>query len=170
MRRCAVPVLMLALASGGCGRPAPPPATLPRISAGSGLLDGTHFSYGTWGEGKAVFVWSSMPVGRTSTGATANAAEYSGLHLAGDGRRIEWTCTTTDGQTGSIAINGERYQLGEGRLFLVGVEGGETTVVQLDQDTAQLTDENMLDALKDWLDNNGAVSEFFADVEPFQEQ
>jgi hypothetical protein len=169
MPRYAIPVLILAVAA-GCRRPAPPPAVLPQIAAGSGSLTGTHFTFGTWSDGKAVLVWSALPAISTGSDTTPSRAGFSGQHLAPDGGQIEWECTTSDGHTGSVVINGDSYELGDGSLFLVDVQGDETNVVQLDRDTLQLTDENIVDTLKDWLANDGEVSAFFADVEPTPEE
>lgn len=172
MQKHVIPAVILALAFAGCIRPAAPPApvVLPQIAAGSGVLDGTQFTFGTWGDGKAVLVWSALPAVSTGSETTPQRAGFSGEHWGPDGEQIQWNCTTSDGRTGTVAINGDRYELGEGSLFLVGVEGDETTVVQLDRDTLQLTDENIIDTLKDWMANDGEVSAFFADVEFDPEQ
>lgn len=171
MQKHAIPFLILTLAAAGCGRPAPPPpVVLPQIAAGSGILGGTQFTYGDWGDGKAVLVWSALPAVSTGSETTAYSAGFSGDHQGPDGGLIHWGCTTSDGRTGAVVINGDSYELGDGSLFLLGAEGEETTVVQLDRDTLQLTDENIIDTLQDWLANDVEVSAFFADVESTPEQ
>lgn len=155
--------VMCALVQAGCGAPVPPaPApSLPAIGAGEATIGAgeTHATYGFWGDGKAVLVWSAIPDADFGSGTTDSGAEYHGLHLAEDGRRIEWTCTTDDGTTGSVTINGNSYDLSAGRVFLVRVEGGETTVVQ--RDTSQLADSNLIRTLVDWLANDEDVRAFF---------
>lgn len=162
-----------ALVQAGCGAPAPPapPAApaggpapafaLPAVGAGDATVGETSATFGTWGDGRAILVWSAIPAGETGSGTTDSTAEYHGMHLADDGRRIEWTCTTDDGTTGSVTINGESYDLSAGSLFLAGVEGDETNVVQLDRDTLQLTDEKLVGTLEDWLANDEEIAIFF---------
>jgi hypothetical protein len=170
-----VAACLCALVQAGCGVPAPPPAppaapgggpapaaALPAIGAGDATVGETSATFGTWGDGKAILVWSAIPAGETGSGSTDAGAEYHGLHLAEDGGQIEWRCRTDDGTTGPVTINGESYDLSAGSLFLAGVEGGETTVVQLDRDTLQLTDEKLVGTLEDWMANDEDVHTFFA--------
>lgn len=165
--------LTCAFALSGCGGPAPAPPnaapapvpapSLPEVGAGDAAVDETYATFGLWDGGIAVVVWSAIPAGDSGSGTTDSGAECHGLHLAPDGRQIEWNCTTADGKTGSVTINSDGYDLGKGSLFLVGVEDDETTVVQLDRNTSQLTDESLAAALEDWLANDDEVKAFFAD-------
>lgn len=173
LRFASAAALICAFALSGCGGPAPAPpnaapapaASLPEVGAGDASVDDTSATFGLWDGGSAVVVWSRIPAGDSGSGTTDSGAEYHGLHLAPDGRQIEWKCTTDDGKTGSVTIDGKDYDLGTGRLFLAGVEGDETTVVQLDRDTSQLTDESLASTLEDWLENDDEVKAFFADEE-----
>jgi len=141
-----------------------PAAQLPAIGAGDFSVGETNATFGSWGDGTAVIVWSAIPAGNTGSGTAGSAATYNGLHLAPDGGRVEWDCTTDDGRTGSVTINGEDYELDVGSLFLVSVEGEETKVVQLDRDTLQLTDETRVGTMEDWLSNDDEIAGFFADT------
>ena len=49
-----------------------------------------------------------------------------------------WDLTTTDGRTGNLEINGTPYDLSEGALFAIQVEGEQVTVHQLENDISQL--------------------------------
>lgn len=61
-----------------------------------------------------------------------------GTFQAPDGRAVEWTCETRDGQSGRLTIGAEKFELGKGAVFLVNLQGGKTTVEQVAVERGQL--------------------------------
>jgi hypothetical protein len=88
----------------------------------------------------AFIIWTDIETGqtpeKTSTGGfglpdSAGKVRIYGKNLAEDGRAVEWQCETGDGKTGSIRIDGARYDLTGGPLFLVSTKGAKGRVRQL---------------------------------------
>src|SRR5262245_4731510 len=111
------------------------------VAAGSGSFayGRTTVTYGTWGDGTAVLVWSDTdgPGGGVAN-SSPEGARYRGRARASDDRLVEWECSTTDGKTGPVTINGETYELSSGPLFLVTTRGGKTEVQQLHRSLANI--------------------------------
>jgi uncharacterized protein (TIGR03067 family) len=57
---------------------------------------------------------------------------------ASDGREVAWSCLTRDGTSGTFTIDGKKYELENGAVFLVSFRGGRTTVQQVAVDMAKL--------------------------------
>lgn len=66
---------------------------------------------------------------------------HRGLAKSEDGSRYDWELTTKDGRTANLEINGTKYDLSDGTLFAIQVEGKQVTVHQLENDISQLANQ-----------------------------
>src|SRR5262249_8672884 len=129
----------------------------PSLSAGNGTtswsrnpnlrpgVDEASVDMCSW-NGELVFaVWANTQTSAGGSQQTATGESYFGTFPTGDGRQLEYRGETTDGRTGKVvfhtkdqrtgatAFNG-RYDLSEGSLLLVSVEGKQPRVLQLKRD------------------------------------
>ena len=112
--------------SGGCSR-APRPS-----SFGESPVEHVRVDYAT-ADGRVLFMlWSDIgtsELGNCSGGESKGI--YGGYQVSRkDGRRLDWKCATRDGKTGTMEINGSRFDVAAGSVFLVKTKDGETTVAQ----------------------------------------
>jgi hypothetical protein len=121
------------------------------VSAGFGSLayDRTVVTYGTWGEGTAILVWTDTEgVGGGGAASTPDGARYRGRVKYTNGEHLEWECTTADGKTGAVTLNGTSYDLAGGPLFLVTTRSGRTEARQIRRDLSHVQpSRESLDAL-----------------------
>lgn len=112
----------------------------PVISAGAADFDGTFATFGTWDGRVAVVVLSDSPALRTNCGTSGGTAEYTGVHRPPSGAPISWTCSTADGESGRVEINGRSYDLRRGLLFLVSRSEHSTSIRQLNRESKPETE------------------------------
>lgn len=129
----ALPALLLSLWVIACGRSTTPPGAnkaLGSVAQGGYLLL-------RWEEGLQVMIWYDL------TGdSTANSAGFAsdGLYIergaarSADGRSLSWEVQTRDGTMGEVRIDGDRYDLKAGNLFLVATKEDRIAVRQLHRD------------------------------------
>ena len=72
-----------------------------------------------------------------SGGGGGAGASRGQLHTK-DGREIVWSCSTPDGQSGNVVIDGQEFDLTQGALFLISTKDKPTRVEQLAIDAGQL--------------------------------
>jgi hypothetical protein len=96
--------------------------------------------------GELVFVvWADTGTSAGGSQQTATGEAYFGAFPTADGRQLEYRGETTDGRTGKVVFHTKdqrtgatvfngRYDLSEGSLFLVSVEGKQPRVLQLKRD------------------------------------
>lgn len=170
---CAAALLL----SVGCGSaPPPPPPSSP-------VLSGAHHSWSRFREvqpkanvDEVQAHYVSMPTGTATVlvaviltdaaGAakirTSGRGTISGEQVAGDGRKVEWRCTTSDGKTGTVTLNGKDYKLAEGSLFLVATKGER--VAQLKRDlTSVKTDGDAATVFEGVVKGDEEIGRFFGD-------
>jgi hypothetical protein len=103
-------------------------------------IDFAAIDWGNWNDDLLFAVWVDrkqvgMSYGRsvvgTKTGPGRGEATYS-VSCGQPDVRVE--CRSTDGTTGALTVNGQRYDLSQGRLFLVSIAGGAVRVKQLNRD------------------------------------
>ena len=63
---------------------------------------------------------------------------YQGYTESPGGHRFDWEVQTADGKTALFDIDGTRYDLTAGRLFIVMTQDGKTLVRQLDRDLSRV--------------------------------
>jgi hypothetical protein len=72
-----------------------------------------------------------------SGGGGGSGASRGQLH-AKDGREILWSCSTQDGNSGNVVIDGQEFDLTRGALFLISTKDKPTRVEQLVIEAGQL--------------------------------
>src|SRR5262249_23663243 len=87
-------------------------------------------------DGRAYLVLAANGCRGTGSGGGCGAS-HGKLH-AKDGREIGWSCSTRDGTSGSVVIDGQEFDLAHGALFLISTKDKPTRVEQLAIDGEQL--------------------------------
>lgn len=132
-------------------------------------LDEAQASFACWGDptsgwGFACVILSDV-VGSAKNNVrnSGSRGKLTGEQTSADGRKLEWYCETSDGKTGSVKINGQAYELGQGSLFLVATKGAELRVLQLKRDTLSLKVGNdPKDGLERLIRGDEEIGPFFA--------
>lgn len=112
-----------------------------------GGVEQTSYLLLRWREGTSVMMWFDAKQltggGSGSSGETTH--RQSGSVTNSDGRRVEWNVETTDNTSITLEIDGTRYDLAQGTLFLVKTRS-QTQVQQLVRDltTMEATREGCL--------------------------
>jgi hypothetical protein len=76
--------------------------------------------------------------GCKGSGGGGGAGASHGQLYAKDGRNIAWSCSTRDGKTGNVIIDGQEFDLTDGALFLISTKDKPTHVEQLAIEAEQL--------------------------------
>jgi len=71
-------------------------------------------------------------------GASTNDQGCTGHLLAGDGRKIAWSCATKDGKAGTVQIADQQFDLSKGPVFLLMAKQNQTKVEQFAMDLSKL--------------------------------
>jgi hypothetical protein len=112
---------------------------LDKASATCGLMRGKM----------AVVVWTDLPGSSSSflppITTKPEGYVFEGLHRGPDGREVNCRCATRDGQTGTVKIGDETFDLAKGSLFLVSTRGDHNQVRQLQRDTSRLKSDDLKD-------------------------
>jgi hypothetical protein len=80
-----------------------------------------------------------------------------------DGRKIAWSLSTQDGETGKVVIDGQEFSLSPGALFLVSAKDKPTRVEQLTVEPSQLQvmrAGSFLDQLRDLAKSDPRIATF----------
>jgi hypothetical protein len=112
-------------------------------------------------EGTAFVVWSDFDRGSAgSSSGNMEGVKGQGRLMSRDTRRVEFHFETKDGKTGPVTIDGAKYDLANGGLFLVSVKGGQVQVKQLKRDMRNLKFER--ESLEAFARNDPEIVAFFA--------
>jgi hypothetical protein len=76
--------------------------------------------------------------GCRGSGGGGGSGKYRAQLHAKDGREIVWSCSTQDGKSGKVVIDGQEFDLTQGALFLVSTKDKPTRVEQVLIDDGQL--------------------------------
>lgn len=139
-RRLALIITLLLLLV-ACGRKTTPPGP----STIGGKVGDSAYGLLDWDEGMRILIWTDVVGGWSSggTGSTEEEAYRQQGHVeAHDGRSFDFYIETRDGVTADFSIDGKRYDLEEGSLFLVTSSSGTIEVMQLNDDLSTLTATN----------------------------
>ena len=71
-------------------------------------------------------------------GSSSSGLTFRGKLHALDGREIAWSCSTRDGAHGAVTVDGQRFDLSKGAVFLVSTQEQKTKVEQLAVDMSKL--------------------------------
>ena len=119
-------------------------STPPGPSSSFGIIQpGTHFEFSLWEEGLAVLVIDNIPTAHSSGGIGSTidpVYRQTGKAQTKTGAGYDWEIATTDGRTADIKINGADYDIAQGAVFVVEVNGEECKIQQLDLDLSGISD------------------------------
>lgn len=95
-------------------------------------IDEACVLFATYGDSAAITFWIDGPGGSFGAGfdKAHGAAHYSGSVKSQDARTINIEAFTADGKAGDVMIDGQKFDLAKGSLFLVKTAEGETQVRQ----------------------------------------
>jgi hypothetical protein len=93
----------------------------------------------------------------TGTSATSNLDAF-------DGRKIAWSCTTQNGSKGAVTIDGQRFELANGAVFLISTKENKTKVDQLAIDLSKLGRTSVGKDLLSLADTQPRIETFFKDM------
>ena len=124
------------------------PAT--QIAAGgTGEIEHTYATCGQLDGGLVVVVWFDLEVVRCSSGtSSSDTAEFHGDHAEAPERQIRWHGQVKSDSTGTVTVNGQDYELTEGRLILATIISGRPAVRQLKYGVDQFGDGDLPESLR----------------------
>jgi hypothetical protein len=153
-------LLLIAIFVGGCS----PKSTPPGANSTYGGVDEARYSYHYWEEGLAILFWlDSVRGGEGCSGSGSTEDPVYRLECnveLGDGRSFSWEVHTRDGVTADMWIDGQRYDLSQGNMFLVDAGEGELHVEQFQRDFSTLEPSN--DAISALASNDPDVANFIS--------
>jgi hypothetical protein len=102
-------------------------------------MDGLHFSFHRWKEGLAIMFVDQINGSVTNTGSV-DGMTYTerGAVKRSDGTGYEWRLKTKDGRSADLTINDLSYDLTNGALFAIELDGEKVIVHQIDRDLSDL--------------------------------
>lgn len=103
-------------------------------------IDAASVRFGTYGKDAAVAFWTDANNGNCEAAfdKAADAVVYRAKYKGAGGRNIEADCSTKDGKSGVMHIDGQTFKLENGSLLLISTVGDKTTVKQLKRNLAEL--------------------------------
>jgi len=101
---------------------------------GKVILTRADAHFVNWDGRLALVVLVDFSGGRISGSSGGNTGWFEGYNESFAGRRVEWRWETRDGKSGTVVINGQKYDRFDGGLFLVYTKGEKLRVVQLKRD------------------------------------
>jgi hypothetical protein len=113
-----------------------------------------HLTY----DGRVYFVLAAdgCSGGGSGSGPTARGQLY-----AVDGRKIPWSCTTTDGKNGTATIDGQQFDLAKGAFFIVSAKENKTKLEQLTVDMSKLQGDPVHEKVQSMADTEPRIAAFF---------
>lgn len=133
-----LPVLLSCIIIVGCERRTTPPGP----DAVFGVITDTsiHFQLLKWEEGLSILFIDRMSQHKTSGHGSTSNPVYREAGSAGNegGHGYDWEILTTDGKTADIRINDTAYNVGEGSVFVVQLNGEQINIHQLELDLSKL--------------------------------
>jgi hypothetical protein len=132
--------------------------------AEGGVKEGVKFDFNIEHltcDGRVYFVLAADGCSGGGSGSGRNA---QGQLYAVDGRKIAWSCTTQDGTSGTVTIDGQQFDLAKGAVFLVSAKENKTKVEQLAVDMSKLQDGPVQDKLPALADTEPRIAAFFKEA------
>jgi len=95
-----------------------------------------HAEFAQWGSGSAFIIIADL-TGPSQSGASWRPAGafWNGRFSIEDGKSIVWECSSADGKTGHLKIDGNNYELADGSFLWIALEGDAVVVRQFKRDT-----------------------------------
>ncbi len=114
----------------------------------------------TSNQGTVLEIWCANSPGPNDATIESRLFGYSftpvGYFTLADGKRINWKWEDPREKTGDIEIDGTRYELVNGALFLVSAKDGQVRVTQLDVDLTR--------KLGNLAETDAKIAKFFAEA------
>jgi hypothetical protein len=140
-RALAVLATLFVTTVSGCA----PRSTPPGADVTAGVFEQVGFEFLRWEEGLAIMMWHDF-VGDSGCSSTSEGSGFTpdpiyrveGYAESWDGHRFDWEVQTNDGKTAQFWIDGRRYDLSDGTLFIVTMEDGGADVMQLERDVSRV--------------------------------
>jgi hypothetical protein len=143
-----------------------PKSTPPGADSIGGAIDEVIYSYHYWDEGLAILIWHDYSYAAEScsgTGSTEDPVFRLECSVqAQDGRRFQWEVHTSNGVTGEMWIEGDRFDLDQGALFLISSQDEGFKVDQYQRDFSELEPDN--ETLVAFAIRDPAVADFIARI------
>jgi hypothetical protein len=136
-------------------------STPPGADAAGGGLGQARYVFLRWKEGLKIMIWHDVlgsGEGKGSGSTTDPVYRYRGYAESLDGHRFDWEVQTADGKTALFKIDDTRYDLTDGRLFIVTTKDGKTRVRQLDRDLSDVQTDQ--ESIVTFAENDPDVAEF----------
>jgi hypothetical protein len=112
---------------------------------GNVILTSADAHFANWDGRMALVILCDFSAGRRGGSSGDGDGRFHGYSESTTGRRVEWSWETVDGKSGTVVINGQKYDRSDGGLFLVYTKGEKLRIVQLKRDFEG--DEKTLDKL-----------------------
>ena len=111
-----------------------------------------------------VFAVIAANGGSKGTSSGEGNGRFRGEFLVPDGRKIAWSCSTSDAERGTVTISGQKFELREGGVFLIRTNESEVRVQQLvvEMSKAQAT---LGEQLRRLAEGDARVAEFVKEAE-----
>ena len=115
-----------------------PKSTAPGANSVGGTIGEAAYSYHYWDEGLAILLWHDFSYG--GEGCSGSSSTEDPMYRlecvveAKDGRRFGWNVQSSDGVTADLWIDGQKFDLDKGNLFLVSSASGEIEIEQFKRD------------------------------------
>lgn len=143
-----------------------PKSTPPGANSVGGVLEEAVFSYHFWEEGLAILIWHDFTYGGegcSGTGSTEDPVYRLECTVESiDGRSFSWQVHSRDGITADMWIDGQKYDLSQGTMFLIKNQDGALQVDQVQRDFSELAPS--YEAIAALTDSDPAVKEFIAQI------
>jgi hypothetical protein len=105
-------------------------------------------------------VWSDLPNGGGGdTSTNMHGVSCRGRLLGANGEVLTYQCESKDGKTGTATIEGQRYDLARGSLFLVATDGKTFRIKQLSRDLKNVQFNQ--DSLSQLAQRDAEIKQFF---------
>jgi hypothetical protein len=128
-------------------------------SHSSGGVDVTHLAR----DGRVFLVMATSDCVGGSSGNESGLAgsRTQGQLNAADGRKIAWSCTTADGTSGTVVVDGQEFDLAKGGVLLISLRGNKTKVEQLAVEMSKLQGGPVHEKVRGLADEEPRIAAFF---------
>lgn len=112
-------------------------------------------------DGRVYFV---LAADGCSGGSSGSGPTARGQLFAVDGRKIPWSCTTTDGKSGTATFDGQQFDLAKGALFIVSAKDNKMKVEQVAVDMSKLQSDLLHEKVQCLAETEPRVASFFKEA------
>jgi hypothetical protein len=132
--------------------------------AAGGFKEGVTFNYTIEHLTYDGRVYLVVAADHCSGGSSGSGPTAQGQLNALDGRKLAWSCTTQDGTSGTVTIDGQQFDLAEGAVFLISAKEKQTKVEQLAVEMSKLQGGLVQEKLPGLADTEPRIAAFFKEA------